>query len=268
MAPLPAQAITPAAPNPTACGCGKRAWPSKADADRIVVNAKIRRGLQSNAKRREQASYQCPRNLQLWHVTSQGDVPMPDYPTDDDQTAQDFIGKQLNRPNDDTWTALLAPERAEQTLRVLGRIHQSVQAKGADKRAGLAALKGRSLAREIPRSEYDAAEQEHKDWLRRSGHFQAATIARLQEARQVVKTVNIARSASEEHVQSEAHREALRRLSLAVQRHRSQTSSPTATDRQLWAWLGVLTVPYMDGVTTIAEMLDSGSWVEHREEAS
>lgn len=58
----------------SACGCGKQSWPSKDAADQVVVEAKIRAALRGNTKRREQRSYRCPTNPELWHVTSQPDL--------------------------------------------------------------------------------------------------------------------------------------------------------------------------------------------------
>ncbi|MDN5930792.1 MAG: hypothetical protein L0I24_06980 [Pseudonocardia sp.] len=58
----------------TACACGKRWWSSKDAADRVVVEAKIRAALRGNTRRREQRSYRCPANPDLWHVTSQPDL--------------------------------------------------------------------------------------------------------------------------------------------------------------------------------------------------
>lgn len=52
------------------CRCGKYAFPDKRTADRVVIDAKLRRYLHSATHRREERSYRCPIDSRWWHVTS------------------------------------------------------------------------------------------------------------------------------------------------------------------------------------------------------
>ena len=54
-------------------GCGKKRFPSKAEADQALLDAKIARGLEFNKRRRETYAYLCPTCPgPVWHLTSKG----------------------------------------------------------------------------------------------------------------------------------------------------------------------------------------------------
>lgn len=66
----------------------------------------------------------------------------------------------------------------------------------------------------------------------------------------------------------EETREAVRLLTLAIQRHRldavGDELSPEPGDRRLWAVLDEVAIPYGTGSSTLTEMLARGSWTEGR----
>lgn len=242
------------------CGCGKRGWSSKVAADEVVLNAKIRRGLHES-RRREQGSYECPLTRGVWHVTSQParvvSVALPSYDVSDDVAAAEFVGRQLHFSHEDTWSALFAPERVDQTLRVLGAIHQKVQAQASDRRAVLADAVAQP---NVTRAAVKAAEAEYEDWKRRVAHFRAATINRIQQARQAVKDANIARAAARDATDVKQLRGTLRDLALAVHEHRKTSPDPTRVDTRLWAALEALQVSFADDQVSLADMISTGRW--------
>lgn len=249
------------------CPCGKRAWTSKDEADRVVIDAKIRAGLKHSTRRREQRSYACPTVTGIWHVTSQTGTgfdpttpPLPDYPATDDEAAVEFVSDALRHQNDTTWAALMSDERVEQTCRVLAVLHQRLLAQGEERSARLEAVRARYRAREATLNDVDRATAEKAEWKARVAHFRAAVVARLEAARQGVKALNVARSESHTSRDNIAHRDALRLLTLAVTRHLHDTPEPSPADRRLWAWLTVLAVPRDDGATSLADMVAGRHW--------
>lgn len=251
---------------PERCYCEQAAWGSEADAAQVVVGAKISRELHRNGRRREQRYYRCPTNPNLWHVTAQdsrgGGMPLPEYSVHDDGDAKVFVGRAVPRGDAVVWAALLAPERAAQTLRVLIRIQQELQASSSERRTAMDAVVSRRRAELISHADYAELRDAHADWLRRVEKFRNSTLQRLREARAAVKAHNVAATARENAARRTGERVALRRLALAVKRHREDTPDPTPADRQLWAWLGLLTVPAAeDGATVpLQHMLDEGMW--------
>lgn len=250
------------------CPCGKRAWTSQGEADRIVVEAKIRAGLYGNHRRREQRAYACPIRTGLWHITSQTgpgvDLPplLPDYPNTDDEAAADLISDALRVQHDATWTALLADDRVEQTSRVLVTLHQNLTAQGQERAARVTAVQSRRTVGEASDADVERARAELADWQARVAHFRAAVQSRMDHAKQAVKALNVARSEARNSRENIAHREALRRLTLAVTRHLTCTDQPTPADRELWAWLTVLAVPYEDRTASLADMVAGRHWAD------
>lgn len=244
------------------CACGKNAWSTKAEADRVVINAKIRSGLHQNTRRREQRAYPCPLRPGTWHVTSQPDAALPDYPPTDDEAATEFISTALRHQHDPTWNALLDDDLVEQTCRVLECLHHQLLAQEMERNSRVDSLRARCRAAEVPFSEVDRAVAERAEWKMRVAHFQAAVLHRLDAARQAVKTLNLTRSSDRNRRENQLHRQGLRRLTLAVTRHLAATDQPTAADRELWAWLTVLTVPFDDVTATLADMVAARRWAE------
>lgn len=53
------------------CPCGKACFFTEHAARMALVNAKIKRALRHNQRRREQRAYPCPHRPGIWHLTSQ-----------------------------------------------------------------------------------------------------------------------------------------------------------------------------------------------------
>lgn len=251
------------------CPCGKRAWTSKDEADRVVIDAKIRAGLKHSTRRREQRSYACPTKAGIWHVTSQSGArfdpatpPLPGYPGIDDEAAAEFISDALRHNNDTTWAALMGADRVEQTCRVLSVLHQRLVAQGEERSARLEAVRARYRAKEATLNDVDRATAEKAEWKARVAHFRAAVVARLEAARQAVKTLNVARSEAGDSRDNDHHRDTLRLLTVAVARHLRDTDHPTPADRRLWAWLTVLTAPHHQRPMSLADLLAGRHWTD------
>lgn len=247
------------------CGCGKRAWVNRDEADQFVVTAKIKAGLRGNQRRREQRTYPCPLRPNLWHITSQPDTgsgppPLPDYPTTDDEAAHEFISAALRHHHDPTWQALISEQRCEQTLRVLAALHHDLLAQGEERAARAESAKHRRRIGEATFADVDRATAELEEWKARVARFRSVVLARMIDAKQAVRKVNAARAHDDNRVHNETHREALRLLTLAVTRHVHATPNPTPADRELWAWLTVLTVPRGEGVASLADMVATRHW--------
>jgi hypothetical protein len=94
--------------------------------------------------------------------------------------------------------------------------------------------------------------------------------AALEEAARVRKEASRIRIRSDHAAHSEQQladtREAVRQLTLAIQRHRlaavEAALTPEPADRQLWSILDEVKVPYGTGVATLTEMLGSSAWRE------
>lgn len=256
----------------TSCACGKQSWPSKAAADRVVVDSKIKAGLRGNTKRREQRSYPCPIKADLWHVTSQAGPSydrapsLPDYPDTDDEAATEFIADALRTQHDGTWAALTSDDRAEQTLRVLVALHQNILAQAEERSAAVNSAQSRRTVGEATHADVERARAEKAEWLGRVAHFRSAVTSRLEHTRQAVKALNVARSSDKNARENDAHRDALRLLTLAVTRHLNATPDPTEPDRRLWAWLTVLAVPHNDHVMSLADLVADRYWADTPDE--
>lgn len=240
------------------CPCGKRSHATRTDAERLVLEAKISAGVRGRPHRRESNVYPCPTNPAVWHTTSRA-TPPPAYGPDDDEAAESYIGRAVHNSDNDPepWTHLYADDRVEQTVRVLGRIHQSVLAQESQRRSGIEALKARSRAREIDRSAVWDAERERAEWAKRTAYFKASVVARLQEGRAKVKALRMRRADNDLSVQSKRDRATIARLAKAVAEHRAAVVAPTEADRRLWAWLGVLSTTHGKCVVSLAELLET-----------
>ncbi len=231
------------------CTCGKRLWSTAVDAGRALVNAKIRHRLRGDQRRREQRSYPCPSGTG-WHLTSLDEITAPQVRHDpgDDDAAHAFIDRHLDTPvGDIVWQQLLQPAYARQTERVLAAMLRRLQADMASRKAEVESARG---------GDSGDARAAYRAWSVRAMERQAQLAARRREIGPAIRAVNVDENESNNRSRSRRHREVLRRLTLAVQRHRADTHQPTDTDRQLWAWLDVLTVPNGDGATSLADMLE------------
>lgn len=193
-------------PRHTICTCGKRGWPTKHDADQVVVNAKILRHLHNNNRRQEQRSYRCTVNPTLWHVTSQDQrAPGPRYDPTDNAAAREYIEAillaEVDRDTERHWQALIVPEYAAQTNAVLAEIHQAGLQVGANLKDRLARDRRAFNGRQIDRSRYWTAKAEYEAWVLHWTRFQAILIARKTlaktQATKATKAANIAAAQSE-----------------------------------------------------------------------
>jgi hypothetical protein len=131
-----------------ACECGKKLWPTKAEADEALVGAKIAAGLRHSTRRRERRAYPCPAGSG-WHLTSlpESAAPTPHHDPDDDQAAAVFIDKYLVVPFQDiVWQALVDVRYVAQTERVLAKMLHNLQSEMARRRAGADASRGATRA--------------------------------------------------------------------------------------------------------------------------
>jgi hypothetical protein len=245
------------------CGCGKKAWPSKAEADAVVVNAKISTYLRGSVNRRESRSYECEDVPGLHHVTSRDRVvKLPTYAADSDAEAMLYLSRAAERGvEEEVWEALVAPERAAQTVRVLGVLHQESLRESRVRKAEVDSLRKRAARREVAYEDYETASRNYESWMLGAVDKQTVLVSWIRLAREALKESNIRRASDANARDNVLHRDVVRRLTLAVAAHRARTECPTEADRELWAWLGVLSVPY-DGSSRIslAGLLESGGW--------
>ncbi|MFF8412885.1 hypothetical protein [Streptomyces omiyaensis] len=89
---------TPVRIPPTICHCKKRRYVSEYDALQYLVEAKLRRNLHRERRRRECRVYRCPTDPRVWHLTSWATAPIdaaeptPPEPKSGPQTADDPRG--------------------------------------------------------------------------------------------------------------------------------------------------------------------------------
>lgn len=244
------------------CPCEKKAWARKADADLVVVNAKIKH-LRGSLKRREQRAYACETVAGLFHVTSQDlVVTLPDYGPGEDALAARFLERAIERGVlEEVWEVLVSDALVAQTVRVLGSLHQAHLRESASRAAQLRALQRRVSLGGEDRLVLAAAKQARDNWVAESMARQEVMVVWIREARQMQKALNMRVSSDESRVQSTAHRAVLQRLTLAVAAHRERTPQPTEADRALWAWLGVLSIPFDgDRRISLSGMVEGGYW--------
>jgi hypothetical protein len=253
------------------CRCGKRGWTTKHDADQVVVNAKILRHLHHNNRRREQRSYRCLTDPTLWHVTSQSvrdthrPEPVPAVPAeigkaDLRELVEQLVLDEFNRNTDREWERLLTPERAADVNRVLSAVHQAGLKDGADRRAALAAASKAALAGSAGWTRRQVLAREHDAWKLHWARFQAALVTRKAQAKAALKERNIALSTQDAHVANVKHRSVFALLAQAIAEHCAATPDPSDADRELWAHLANLSVPFRGGESTLTHLLAEGVW--------
>lgn len=273
------------------CPCGKLSFPSWEAAEAVVRGALVARVLHGNTRRAEQRSYECDLYPGNWHVTSQstsGPLVL-DYADHDDTAARAVINRELQAPNDENWLLLLAPDRAEQTLRVLSHIEITLSAQRSARKEAVAAAARRRGEGQADRWDEYRAKQEYHNWRKRSDLFRAEVTHRLEQARQAVKDADrqkraaigaakreqelqaslqhaamrdqkLAASFERQRQESQEHRTAVQRLATAIWSHRGATTDPSPADLELWAALEAVTVPYRKGAVSVGELIANGSW--------
>lgn len=247
-----------------ACVCGKAGWLSKADADQIVVKAKISFALYGNQKRREQRSYECLERPGTWHVTSQADrkilrehtAAKPTYRVDDDEAAREFLSRAIFYQEMEPWTDLLSVERAHQTLRVLGEMHQA-SLQEANQRLKAISAGGNTVPSEVRRERRAA----YREWCTQVQPMRDALVRRISQARDAVTEANIARTEGRHAKDGSYLRALVRRLALEIEGHRLSSTAegrtPSPADERLWAVLSNVRMPRGN---TLRGPIDDGHW--------
>jgi hypothetical protein len=242
------------------CVCGKRGWPTQHDADQVVVNAKILKYLHGHQRRREQRTYQCPRDLTLWHVTSMASYdPPPRNPAPVDVLRvhiEDLLLDEGQDGVDERWALLLAPTLASHVNDLLSEIHQDGLRHGSNLKLRLADMK-RTYT---DRRQYELEQTLYRDWVRQWNRFQAVIVTRKSQARQQVKLANAAAYEASKAPEYQRHRDAVAKLALAIHQHHADTGAPSDADRALWAVLDAITVRFNDADVSCQAMIEQGRW--------
>lgn len=232
------------------CTCGKLAWPSKAEADQAVVDAKIKAGLRGNQRRRETRVYQCSVSPSTWHLTSSDTV----TEVDGDEAAKATVTEALQHPTPRAWNRLLGPDLIDQTVRVMHQIRRSMHTQSVVKRASVVEAENRFAAGLISAKQLADIDLGVQRFDRRTQRMDAEITQRLEDARRIVERAELARAQAAD--MDLVYGDTVRRLAQAITAHRANTAAPSAADRQLWAWLDLLTVPHQGARTSLAAMLD------------
>lgn len=251
----------------TMCRCGKRGYASREIAEQVVVKAKIARTLYGNRRRAEVRTYPCDIEDGVWHVTSQiggrgGSTPRPRYEPDDDEAAREFLSAAVFFGDERPWAALHAPRYCAQTLRVLQRMHQSVQLQLNERRKVLAQADAARASGRISGRRYRELGIEHARWRAEVIALDDLLRIRISTTRDALKQVNILRAQGGSRYESVHHRDVVRRLALEIRRHQRAVGEEYASpeDRRLWALLDQIEIPQEAGKATLAEVL-AESWV-------
>jgi hypothetical protein len=145
------------------------------------------------------------------------------------------------------WNELLAPDRAEQTHRILGLLEGDIRSQ-MTQRAAAAGLttnrKRRGAAAEVHK--YSDETAEYYEWHARAVRYQQAIIARISEARAAAKAARIARAKAEDAANEHTWRAAIAELAENIAIHQQDTEAnfdPTSADRLLWARLDLVHTP-------------------------
>jgi hypothetical protein len=234
------------------CACGKVGWSNERKAKDALVRAKIAFALYGNRRRREQRAYECPIRRGTWHLTSQPErlrdrtlAPLS-YPVHDVEAARDYIAGVIVENNAAAWNLLLAPERAEQTLRALGLMHQAV-------------LRERGRRRDDPEGQAN-----YQEWLKVARPLGDVLVSKIRVAQQAVKRANVIESQGQLQRDALYLRRMVRRLAVAIHEH-EQVAGGEA-DRRLCALLDELRMPR--STKSLRDLIENGSWDWGAHEAS
>jgi hypothetical protein len=183
----------------------------------------------------------------------------------DDEEFTDVVLTSFRIEED--WKLLLAPEVIGRTLSALGDLQTRAQQRCDDLHVKLHSSAGwrqvdvkRALGkatshRKVVEVRKGLARQAQRDINR------ARNDART-EAKEVRRTARL----PELERETMAVRDAVRLLTLAIQRHRlaavDSGLTPEPADRALWAVLDEVKVPLGPGLATLTEILGRGSWTE------
>lgn len=255
-------------PHHAICRCGKRGWLSHDGAEAVVIRAKIMRMLHANNQRREQRTYQCTTDPTLWHVTSTSLFDPTRAPRQALLVREYVEALLLEEHQSNTephWKKLIDNNFHEATMNALAEIHQDGLRHGANLKARRDTMSQRRMAGEVGWVEFDREADLYREWVLHWNRFQAVIVARKTQFKNAVRRSNIARASDENWVLSTAHRAAVADLARAIHQHQRTSGPGTDADRQLWAALDAVQVPW--GRTpglfkSVREMIDEGRWYE------
>ncbi|WP_045562762.1 hypothetical protein [Streptomyces sp. FxanaA7] len=164
------------------------------------------------------------------------------------------------RRDSDTWELLTSPQNIERTRTALNTVHQRTAAVLRRRKTEREAFEQECRARGgAGKQEWFATRPEYERWRRGTASFHQMIQAAISELSKTQRRHNH-RAATQHGTQ--AARESLRRLAIAVQRHQAvhaKTGTIAAQeDYELWQFLDQLTVPCGPNQepTTLRTMLD------------
>lgn len=194
------------------------------------------------------------------------------------------ITDHLGAEDDAEWAAMTEwpDERLARVLAVLQSTDEQVRRELKTRKAEMAEARDDAEKGVITWAAFRAQEVEFRSWRRPTHRFHGMVAARMRQVRteqenrarlaherqfheaQRRRAERAALTSEQDRAASKAHREALRRLAVAVAAHQAAAAGrfPWAEDRALWAVLADLTVPHGgDGATaTVRELIDTGQW--------
>jgi hypothetical protein len=185
-----------------------------------------------------------------------------DLSTLDDRAYEQLTVANAHRKHrdPDTWALLTSPEHIERTRSCLVNVHQRTAATLRRKKTEREAFEQQCRARgQEGKQEWFATRPEYEKWRRGTAGFHQMVQGAISELGKAQRQHN--HQASTQNG-AQAAREALRKLSIAVQRHQA-AHAKTGTiagqeDYELWQLLDRLTVPCgpNQDPTTLRTMLD------------
>ncbi|MGA5670042.1 hypothetical protein ACPCTG_31745 [Streptomyces pseudogriseolus] len=160
----------------------------------------------------------------------------------------------------DTWAALTSIDNIERTRNALNNVHQRTAATLRRRKSERDAFQQECHARgEAGKRDWFATRAEYEQWRRRTAGFHQMIQQAISELGKLKRVQNHRLKTQQG---SQAAREALRKLSVAVQRHQAAHAKAGGIagqeDYELWQLLDQLTVPYGPDQepTTLRTMLD------------
>jgi hypothetical protein len=159
------------------------------------------------------------------------------------------------------WQSLLAPEVVDRVRRLLTAHHVDIEHQLAERGAELEEF--RHLCWEAGpagRQAWFDRQAEHNRWRNRALGVKRSIAYRLQTVKAAAGAKGQQRVAEERR----AYRDAVRRLTVAIDRHRQASTKggidPEPHDRELWDMLHEVWVPHGGSEVAVADLLTDGAW--------